>query len=306
MSVETRAVLPEPEDLARTLTRDLAWLGEGLGSAVIESLPVSPLRGVARPRTAFRVTLADGRCVKLRRLKTAARAAELARLLERLADRGLPQPLLLRGETLVVEWLAGTPLPPAQAVCAPDRVRAAGLLAAIHGTPCVRAERQRAPSAVAAELRGLEAQLEVLVASGACEAAEASEIAADARRWAPRESPVGVAHGDFSAENLIVDPQGRLRVVDNEALAVGLLDLDLARTWSRWPMPEASWRAFLGAYEAFSGRRIDDSALGCWKLRTLVLSAWYRTRYELSGVPEVLARLRILHASLVAGASGSL
>jgi hypothetical protein len=31
---------------------------------------------------------------------------------------------------------------------------------------------------------------------------------------------------------------GRLRVVDNEALSVGACDYDLARTWHRWPMTD--------------------------------------------------------------------
>ena len=301
----TRAASPPAAELAQALERDLLWLADALGSRVLEAWPVSPLRGVDRPRTAFCARLADGRRVKLRRLRTAIRAEELADLLECLADRGLPQPLARRDETLAVEWVEGTPLP-TDSSAAEWIPRAAELLAAIHGARRFRREVLPASRSTDAELRIFTAQLDWLAATGALDRSEAAELVADVSGWAPQRALQGIAHGDFAAENLIVDEAGSLRVVDNEALAVSILDLDLARVWSRWPMAEPSWRAFLATYAGASGREVEDAGLAPWKLRTLVLSAWYRTQYGLPGAPEVLRRLRNLHASLVAGGSPSL
>jgi len=296
MSAEVRAALPPPEELARALSRDLRWLASELGSAVAAAHPVSPLRGVDRPRTAFRVDLADGRRVKLRRMKTPERAAELARLLERLADRGLPRPLLRRDAALVVEWIEGAPLA-SDPVPLADLREAARLLAAIHAVASFDGERLPAARSAGAELCALREQLDVLVDAGALAAGEAEALAARAEaRW-PARAVRGVAHGDFSGENLVVDARGRIRVVDNEALHVGPLDLDLARTWSRWALPDAAWRAFLAAYASEASRDVDEAALEIWKLRSLVQSAWYRTRYELPGVDAAVTRLRALRAA---------
>ena len=77
---------------------------------MVESVPISPLRGRDRPRAAFRVTLASGRRVKLRRLRSAERAAELARMVEGLRGAGIPPVAALRDDWLAVEWLAGARL----------------------------------------------------------------------------------------------------------------------------------------------------------------------------------------------------
>jgi aminoglycoside phosphotransferase (APT) family kinase protein len=103
-----------------------------------------------------------------------------------------------------------------------------------------------------------------------------------------------VTHGDFCAENLVFDTEGRLRVVDNESLGVGILALDLARVWARWPMAEAAWHEFLTAYRDGGGLPTQEADLRPWKLRTLVRSAWYRLCYGLSGTERALAELENL------------
>jgi aminoglycoside phosphotransferase (APT) family kinase protein len=140
----------------------------------------------------------------------------------------------------------------------------------------------------------MDAQLGALVESKRIGLELATRVARVVRERAPARALHGFAHGDFAAENLLVDAQGRLRAVDNEALHVGILDHDLARTCWRWPLPPASWRTFLEAHRGESGRTADPFALHGWKLRTLVLSAWYRDGYGLAGVEEPLAKLRTL------------
>jgi aminoglycoside phosphotransferase (APT) family kinase protein len=282
-----------PRDLERAIESDLSWVASRLGSAVTEMAPVSPLRGRDRPRAAFRLTLADGRRLKLRRLRSPERAEDLSRLLGRLRELGLPRVLLRREEALVVEWVDGVPLEeqPADA----DRIgEAAELLGRIHATPSFDGLRLPVTRSTRDELRAMQDELSILVRAGRLEAVTATRLARSARRCDPGRALQGIVHGDFCAENLVVDARGRIRVVDNEALQVGFLGLDLARVWSRWPLPEPTWQGFLSSYRRWGAGPADDEALLVWKLRILVKSAWYRVARRFPGADEALGRLHAL------------
>jgi len=285
--------MPTAQELERALADDLAWAESELGSEIAEVTPVSPLRGRDRPRAAFRLTLVDGRKLKLRRMHDPERAAELARLTERLRDLGIPQVVLLRAEALAVEWLDGTPLRegPGHA----DRIEeAARLLGRIHATPAFDGLALPVLRPTAAELLGMEAELAILVGEGRLAVDTAASLAAAARERDPGRALHGIVHGDFCAENFVIDGDGRLLVIDNEGLEVGLLARDLARVWSRWPMPATAWDRFLAAYRSAGGIRTEGEDLVVWKIRTLVRSAWYRVTYRLAGDDDALAKLRSL------------
>jgi len=284
-------VLPSAEQLERALADDLAWTESALGSKIAEVAPVSPLRGRHRPRTAFRLTLADGRRLKLRRMRSPERAVELARLVERLRDLGIPQVVLSRAEALVVEWLDATPFDEG-----PDpsgrREEAARLLGRIHATATFDGLALPVLRPTAPELLAMAEELAFLVRARRLDTDTAERLSAAARERDPGRSLHGIVHGDFCVENLVVDGDGRLRVVDNEGIEVGPLAWDLARVWSRWPMPESAWEGFLAAYRTAGGARVDGPELAVWKIRTLVRSAWYRVGYRLAGDDAALARLR--------------
>ncbi len=253
--------------------------------------PVSPLRGREVPRAAFRLTLADGRRLKLRRLRSAERAAELARLVTRLCDVGIPQVVASGAELLLVDWLDGTPLGAGDRE--PERVeQAASLLARIHATPTFDGLALPVDRETAAERLEMTQELAALERAGRLDADTLESLTAAAREHDPGRAASGIVHGDFCAENFVIDGGGQLRVVDNEGIELGHFARDLARVWSRWPLPETSWRRFLAAYRASGGQRVEDADLAFWKLRSLVRSAWYRVSYRLAGDEAALARLR--------------
>lgn len=275
------------------LAQDLDWAASALGSQIVDVAAVSPLRGRDVPRAAFRLTLADGRQLKLRRLRSAERVTELVRLLAALRDLGIPQVAAAGAELLVVDWLAATPL--AAAANEPERIeQAAQLLAGIHATPAFEglALPELRPSGP--ELLALEEEVRVLERAGSMARDTAQRLAAVIRERDPGRLACGIVHGDFCAENLVVDAGGRLRVIDNEALELGPFLRDVARVWSRWPLAEPEWARFLSAYRASGGQPIGTADLELWQLRSLVLSAWYRTKHGRAGVADVLARLRSL------------
>jgi len=287
-------VIPTAHELERELADDLAWLRDELAARIVEVAPVSPLRGRDRPRAAFRLTLADGRQLKLRRLRSPERAAELARLIERLRELGIPQVVALRAEALVVEWLDGTPF--ADAEGAPERIEeAARLLGRIHATPEIDGLILPVLRATEDELLAMQQELAALVRVAGLAPDTAERLFAAARAHDCGRAPCGIVHGDFCAENFVIDGGGRLRVVDNEGIELGPFARDLARVWSRWPLPEPAWARFLAAYRELAGDADGgDAELPLWKIRSLVRSAWYRVTYRLAGADAALAGLRSL------------
>ena len=281
------------QELERALADDLAWASGELGSEIAEVAAVSPLRGRDRPRAAFRLRLADGRQLKLRRMNTPERAAELARLTERLRDLGIPQVVLRRAETLAVEWLDGTPLREAPGHA--DRIEeAARLLGLIHATPGFDGLALPVLRPTAAELLAMQEELETLVQEGRLDADSVERLMTAARERDPGHVLYGIVHGDFCAENLVIDGDSRLRVVDNEGIELGPLARDLARVWARWPMPAAVWDRFLAAYRSAGGFQVESEDLAVWKIRTRVKSAWYRVTRRLAGDADALVKLRSL------------
>jgi aminoglycoside phosphotransferase (APT) family kinase protein len=140
----------------------------------------------------------------------------------------------------------------------------------------------------------MQEELTTLVREGRLAADTAERLEAAARERDPGRALHGIVHGDFCPENFVIDRSSRLRVVDNEGLEVAPLARDLARVWSRWPMPADAWERFLAAYRSAVGNPAGSEDLGVWKIRNLVRSAWFRVTYRLAGDDDALARLRSL------------
>lgn len=282
--------LPDRDAVERAYQRDIAWAAGELGSPVVSASPVSPLRGRGRPLGAFRLELSDARLIKLRRMPDAERAEELERLLGTLAALGFPRVLARRGRLLILEWIPGAPF--AAEPETPARiVQAAQLLGSIHRTPSFAGQRLPDERPSTTERDRFDQQLSALVRAGRLTERQVDSFRRIARERIPARALHGFTHGDFAPENLVLDASGAVRVVDNEAVQLGILDLDLARVWSRWPMPPASWGRFLVAYGSASGRSCRDDDLAGWKLRTLVVSAWYRSAFRLEGADAAVAKL---------------
>ena len=289
MTSGIRIDLPDPQQLERAFERDLAWLAGELRAEVVCAESVSPLRGLGHPRTAFRVDLSDGRRVKLRRMSEVAEAAELERLLTALAPIGFPQVIARRARCLVLEWIPGRLVSDQRE--ATGWIHAAGTLLGLMHRTCLERDVLPGERPATAELDRCNSQLAALVAAKRLTRPEADAVAEVIVRNTPARPIHGIVHGDFAPENLVIDASGALHAIDNEVVRVGILDLDLARTWSRWPMAGPTWVSFLAAYAAASGRSCNDEPLLGWKLRTLVVTAWYRAAFGLRGADAAVARL---------------
>jgi aminoglycoside phosphotransferase (APT) family kinase protein len=268
-----------------TIPQEIATaLGEhGMRRRAIEVL--SPPEPRKRGRSVYRVELEDGRTVKARLLESADAARRLFDLRARIDDAFTPA-LGHHGCVLLEAWAEGRPLTGADA--GRRAAEAGALLARLHATPLAdgAAIDAEAPRARAAR------DLETLAAAGALAPADAVRLAATLRRLDPGASPAALIHRDFCAENMLIDPDGRLRVIDNEWLAVGPPGFDLARTRTRWPMASDVWRRFLRAYRAAARR--DPGPLELWTIAAVLMTARVRLHGDPGRLGPALEALRRL------------
>jgi thiamine kinase-like enzyme len=241
------------------IDRELATVVAVRGLSARRIDVVSPLGRAKGVRLAWRIDLADGRTLKLRHFG----ASEEARL--HLEIRALLEPAfapaIAQWDGFVVEeWIDGDPLADEDGE---RRVEEAGaLLARLHRTrlePTVAARVDTAPWLARAH-----SDLERLVASGALGEHDARALRVEVARRDPRYAAAVLVHLDFCAENMLIDREGRLRVVDNELVAVRPGGLDLGRTFHRWPMPRERWARFFASYRRASGAAPEPT--GFWRI----------------------------------------
>ncbi len=280
--------------VARLLGRDMVAALASFGAEPVDAVSITGLPGERSRRATFRIRLADGRIVKARRLRRAARVDRYARIVRAMSHEQLPPPLLVSGCVALEPWIDGTPV----AALPPSRerlIRAADLLGSIHApsTAHGRAETRSTGPLVASTRR----RIAELAGRGALTPADVAASLDALRHLAPAAAEVGVTHNDFCAENLVEDARGRLVVVDNEGLRRGFLDYDLARTWYRWPMPARDWRLFTDRYQSWRRRPIDPDPLPFWRIAALVKSASTRAARRTVDAATPIDRLRVLLAT---------
>jgi aminoglycoside phosphotransferase (APT) family kinase protein len=207
-----------------------------------------------------------------------------------LRELGIPRVVVQQDELLVTDWIEGTPLK--REVDIRQIEQAADLLARIHTTPSHAGTNLPRYAANREQSEAVIRELEILVRAKQAEASWADALTHSLHRTLPAQSLHGIVHGDFCAENLVIDTEGELRIVDNEALRVDCLDSDLARVWVRWPMPEDTWRTFVGSYRKQRPDAAEGSGLLAWQCRQLIASASWRVERHLPGAGPLLDRLQ--------------
>jgi len=275
---------PPDEDLLLRLA-----LEAGARPSRVERL--TTLRSRRLRRASFRLTCADGRTLKGRILESAEQARRVADLLPLLEPRHFPALIACHGPALLLEWVEGVaPGPGAMEPALIDRCGA--LLGAVHAIVAPRCLVALHGFPAAAWQDRLEANLDRLETMGALAPSETRELLARARDFRPQDPPVGLVHGDFCPENIVLAGHDRVAVVDNETLTIDVLSYDLARTGHRWTMAPDEWETFLRGY-----RRCGDPAgylehRPFWDIAVLGEAAVFRLAGETGGADAILRRLK--------------
>jgi thiamine kinase-like enzyme len=209
---------------------------------------MQPLGDHPETATALHITLSDGREAKLRLVKNLHRVERMQELLPLLDGNHFPPMIARHGRVVIERWIEGSALTVLET---DERIHesAGALLAAVHRTALDDAHRRIAVASVNQRLARLELDLVELAQRGLLPLDDARRGLSLAERHAPDTLEIGLVHRDFCAANIVMGDGGTLWVVDNELVAIDSLDLDLARTWYRWPMTDRARAAFRTGYE---------------------------------------------------------
>lgn len=282
-------------DIERRLGDDLVALLRDRPAPLVDARCVSSRPERSDGPAAYRLELADGSVLQGRRLAS-PRRAHLVERLTRLAGAAFPEPIACRGAALLTPWIEGTPLSSIAPLEDGLVERAGEILAALHRVPVPG--WRRLPIRTPADLRArLDDDLALLVGAGLLERASAERARGEAAEAMPTEAGLGIIHSDFCAENLVLTADRALVAVDNGTLTFAPHDLDLARTWHRWPMTPLERAAFLGAYERGRSGRGFLRHFRFWAVVALAGAAANRVRAEAGGFVPALERLASLLAS---------
>jgi len=281
--------------MSAPLEPEIALALERAGLRARAARPLSTIAPERSGRSVFRIDLDEGPPLKARRLEDEATASRLFAIRRELPAAFAPA-LARHGRVLLEEWLEGDVIGD---VCpSPATLAAAGaLLGRLHARTKLLGEalHERCPTREWRERS--ETGLRELVAAGALAAPAADATRAALEQLDPGSAIFGLIHSDFCGENLLVDPAGRLRVIDNERLRVDALGFDLARSWYRWPLPRPAWERLREARAAALRFREPERDFAFWQRVVLLRSASLRLRIDPARAQVPLERLRELDAS---------
>ena len=258
-----------------------AQLGEDLIALIHRcNVPVQTTESLDRLDTpshrsaAFCLLLADGNLIKARRAWSAERAAQISYFLVHLCELGFPRLLGTYKSALLLEWVYGENL--SNPVNVEQLRKAAQLQGQLHRTPVPDDCPYHCQTDINHFATRIIWSLRKLCDSGALTVSETEVLLSIAISKRPQEAEVGIIHTDLCPDNLVISSDGRLRSVDNESLQIGYLDLDLARSWYRWPLDKKLGIHFLASYSQFRACNTFRAHFPFWFIAVLLDSAIYR------------------------------
>jgi len=282
------------EEFESQLGKDLWTLIEGLNSPLVEATALTSLPSLWHVRASFRLQFADRRILKGRRFQTDDEAERVEYLSRFLDPRYFPKVFARCRRALLIEWVEGEPLTPAQ--CQAELLRRCGALQGmLHTKPLPDEAYTRYQPAAHDWQSRLERSIHDVVKYEAFTREEGKRLFDLALAYAPGADAMGIGHGDFCAENMVFRAPGSFSVIDNEALSIDACDHDLARTWYRWPMSPDQREAYYDGYNQYRSSADFIRDLLYWVIIVLVDSAAFRLR---AGTRDALIPIRQLRTLL--------
>lgn len=257
--------------------------------SVVSCEPITGITAPAIRQRTYMLTLKDGTRLKTRRLSSPKAVATMDRWLGRLAHRAFPRPLAVAGARVLEPWVDGLPL--SAITLYRGHFHSAGrILAALHTRNPAHIAHRRT---IERRLDSLSVDLERLRLAGVLTPAESRRYERTARSTAPAWEAWGLVHWDFCADNLVQTRGGDIVSVDNVDVSPGALDLDLGRTFTRWPMHPRERRWFLAGYRRARSPEPFLRHEAFWAILAAVASLRYRLEV---GSLQMTAAARALHA----------
>jgi len=282
------------------LEGNLAELTQRLPAPVVRVTETTALPSPLRRARSVRIDLADGTSWKGRIVPTAERASTMRRLLD-LAGPVFAGPEHVLGEASLSRWIEGEALSDSTLLSFAELEECGKHLGELHRTPI----RDLGLSTRSEDLDlGVRQDLEDLCRAERIDHTLVERALAVAQDR-PENPEIGIIHHDFCGENLVRTPQGSIVCIDNAAISVGALDLDLARTWYRWELPRSQFLCFLRGYARLRSPRRFLTHAGFWCALVLGRAASIRLRFQTGEVARPLERLSALLERFEKGRRGT-
>jgi len=282
-----------PKEFRGQLGEDLWALVQGRRSPLATVTVLTSLPSASGQRASFRLQFADGLVLKGRRFERGGHAERVENLSQFLDQRHFPRLLGRCGSALLLEWIEGEPL--SHAKWPLELLQACGALQGlVHSTPLPQEMgSQNQPAANNKKVR-LERGIRALVEYGAFNRLEGERLIDLAAAHTPGNPAVGLIHGDFCAENMVLQAPGHVYVIDSEKLSIDAYDYDLGRTWYRWPMTTVQRDAYYGGYNQHRSSADFMAHFVYWAIVVLVDSAAFRLRAGAGDVSVAIRQLETL------------
>ncbi len=245
-------------------------------------------------RACYRQDFKNRQDLKGRQLESKAQAEQITRLSQSLGKLPFAHFLAQHENTVLEEWVAGTPLN-RLSLRAQDYKLAGQLLGQL--ATCLPARSDTNPvrdtqHELEWRLGKLNTHVSELQAAGLINSRTARYLPELALSNVPDQLEKGLCHLDYCPAN-ILRSRDTLAVIDLELLANTALDGDLARTFYLWPMHDKARNQFLNGYGL---QRSPQSFIHhelFWAVTTLAAAAHYQHSIEQLD-PRLIESLEIL------------
>jgi len=270
-------VNPQASGIESELGPDLLAAVARLGLSVVNFSEISRKPGGPAGRACFRLRLNNGQVLKGRHYGSAQRCREVVSLYEYL--EGLPFSKLLAssGQASVEQWIDGvSPEPHEMPRAQFDSL--ARLLGTLNTIPVDPANWCGNVRSLDDHSNSLSKKLCVLVEHDCLGDRQAKALKRLAGTHRPVHADTRLIHMDFHPRNMVLGQDRNIWIIDNELLRLGVVDLDVARSWRLWPMTPEQREQFVRTYGKI--RDLDKflSHEIFWAITTLVGSAHFHFR----------------------------
>jgi thiamine kinase-like enzyme len=229
-------------------------------------------------RASFRLNLVDGRVFKGRQFVSTDKMSSLTKLLGRLQEFPFSPLIASQGIATLETWIEGVPLA-IQDVQDEHIAMSASILCRLHNVDDFNEDEAFMPVSNRVSLDRVKTDIQKLKQKGLLLSGSAENLIGMVEQDIPVDLEMGIIHTDLHPGNMVVTPDGKIVVIDNEHLDIGPLDYDVARTWSRWPMNGSQRKVFRTNYEEFRSFEPFLTHERFWAIQSLSRTASIQARF---------------------------
>lgn len=283
--------LNRQQNIKEQVGEDLWSLFKSLNFHVLEVKRLTKIFSSVLERESFKITLHDGRIFKARCFSNIEEAERVKQLSHFLPAGRFPKTLDSCGKALLIEWIQGERLR-VENGRANIFMKAGRIQRTLHNSTLPKHMYRNRHSELRYWQDRLAWKIDYLTEKNLLSSSEADELSRIAKLQSSGSLVIGLTHGDFCLENMILDRQHNLCIVDLERILVTAVVYDIARTIYRWPMNKQQRQAYLRGYGKSSILNAFFGEPSFWLILVIAGSVVFRHRARAPSITYPLNQLK--------------